>query len=45
VKPDKASIIGREVGTAVVRWREAPAATDIAPQQLERIATEFEHEE
>ncbi|MGA2128771.1 MAG: type II toxin-antitoxin system HipA family toxin [Xanthobacteraceae bacterium] len=45
VKPDKANIIVREVGTAVARWRQTAAATELAPKEIERMATAFEHEE
>ena len=45
VKPGKARIIVREVGTAVARWRETAAATGLASPEIERMASAFEHKD
>jgi serine/threonine-protein kinase HipA len=45
VKPDRAKAIVRDVGKAVVRWRETAASMGLSSNETERIASAFEHEE
>jgi serine/threonine-protein kinase HipA len=45
VKLDKAKIIVHEVGTAVARWRETAKAMGLSANEIERMASAFEHEE
>ncbi len=45
VKPDKAKIIVHEVGTAVARWRETAKAAGLPANEIERMASAFEHDE
>ncbi len=45
VKPDKARIIAREVGEAVKRWRETAKAAGLSANEIERMASAFEHGE
>jgi serine/threonine-protein kinase HipA len=45
VKPDKAKIIAHEVGAAVARWRETAKATGLSANEIERMASAFEHDE
>jgi len=45
VKSDKAKIIVREVGNAVAHWPETAVASGLNVQEVERMATAFEHEE
>jgi serine/threonine-protein kinase HipA len=45
VKPDRAKAIVRDVGKAVVRWRETAASMGLSSNETERMASAFEHEE
>ncbi len=45
VKPEKAKQIVREVGAAVARWREAAAATGLSSNEIDRMASAFEHDD
>ncbi len=45
VKPDGAKAIVRDVGKAVVRWRETAASMGLSSNETERMASAFEHEE
>lgn len=43
VKPEKAKLIVREVGAAVASWREAASAIGLSNNEIERMASAFEH--
>jgi serine/threonine-protein kinase HipA len=45
VKPDKATTIVREVGSAVARWRETAGAIGLAAGEIDRMASAFEHQD
>jgi serine/threonine-protein kinase HipA len=45
VKPDRAKAIVREVGMAVARWRGTAASIGLSSNEIERMASAFEHEE
>ena len=45
VKPDRAKAVVRDVGEVVARWRETAAAIGLSPNEIERMASAFEHEE
>ncbi len=45
VKSDRAKAIVRDVGKAVVRWREIAASMGLSSHETERMASAFEHEE
>ncbi len=45
VKPNKARSIVREVGAVVARWRETASAIGLAANEVERMASAFEHDD
>ena len=45
VKPDRAKAIVRDVGKAVIRWREIAASIGLSPNEIERMSSAFEHED
>jgi serine/threonine-protein kinase HipA len=45
LKPDKANAIVREVGMAVMRWRETAASLGLSSKEIERMSSAFDHEE
>jgi serine/threonine-protein kinase HipA len=45
VKVSDARAMAREIGTAVAGWREAAAKNGIKPNQIERMASAFEHDD
>jgi serine/threonine-protein kinase HipA len=45
VKPVKARKIAREVGNAVIHWRETAATIGLRSNEIERMATAFDSEE
>ena len=45
LKPDQARAIAREVGTAVVRWRDTAKSVGLSSAEIDRMASAFEHED
>jgi serine/threonine-protein kinase HipA len=45
VKPDRANLIAHEVGAAVAGWRGTAKATGLFANEIERMASAFEHDE
>jgi serine/threonine-protein kinase HipA len=45
VKPGKAKIIVHEVGTAVARWRETAKTNGLSANEIDQMASAFEHDE
>jgi serine/threonine-protein kinase HipA len=45
VKSDRARMILHEVGAAVAQWRNTAAKFGLSPQQIDRMASAFEHED
>ncbi len=45
LSPDEARAIARETGQAVAAWRDEAARAGLAPAEIDRMASAFEHED
>lgn len=45
LKPNEAKAIAREVGAAVMRWRDEAGRLGLSAKEIERMASAFEHED
>ena len=43
--PDQARAIAREVGAAVARWRDTAKSVGLSSDEIDRMASAFEHED
>jgi serine/threonine-protein kinase HipA len=45
IKPDRAHVIAKEVGATVKHWRKTAKAFGLSANEIDRMASAFEHEE